>query len=60
MLLALVVQKWFNGPDLWLTPPEVNRCGSESLYHRLTAITRLQDRGSVITDEYKVNFAHGS
>ena len=60
MLLAPVVHKWFNGLGLWLTPFEVTICRSESLYHRLTAITRLQDRGSIIIDEYKVNFARGT
>jgi len=60
VLFAPIVHDFFDGLDLWLTPFEVNRRGFESLYHGLTAITRLQDHGEIVTDKYEVNLAHGN
>ena len=54
------MHRYFDELDLWLTPFEVSRRGFESLYHRLTTITRLQDHGEIITGKYKVNFAPGN
>ena len=31
----------------------------KSLYHGITAITRLQDHGNIVPDKYKINYARG-
>jgi len=60
MLVAPVVHIYFDELDLWLTPFEVSGRGFEFIYHRLTAVTRLQDHREIITNRYEVNFAHGN
>jgi hypothetical protein len=55
MMLTPMVHELFDELNIWLTPLEVGLVSPLSVCRGLTAVTRLQDHGNVVTNQYKVN-----